>query len=275
MKIAVVQMVSSKHVDVSLARLQALLSELQDGAVDAVFLPENFAALGTSTPRQIANAEAGASAPIQTCLSEIAKSKSAWIFAGTMPLAFRPDGTEVPDGRVRAASLVFNPDGEVPYRYDKIHMFDVTVEDQHKYYRESDTFEHGEDICVCDTPFGRIGLSVCYDLRFSELYLGLAKKGAQLVSAPSAFTVPTGEAHFKLLLRARAVENFFFTIAACQGGQHDSGRETYGHSMVVNPWGEVIAEAGIGEDLLIVDIDLSEVEQARAKMPVLNQRRLS
>lgn len=271
MRIAVVQMVSSRNVETSLARLKTLVSGFGDKKVDAIFLPENFAALGAESPRLIAEQESGV---IQACLAEIAEATSAWLFAGTMPLAQRPDGAPVPGNRVRAASLVYDSSGEVRHRYDKIHMFDVTVEDQHRHYKESDTFEHGEHIVVCDTPMAKVGLSVCYDVRFSELYLALAKRGAEVVTVPSAFTVPTGEAHFKLLLRARAVENFLFTVAACQGGRHDSGRETYGHSMVVNPWGEVLAEAGTGEEVLLVDIDLAEVAQARSNVPVLSQRRL-
>lgn len=273
MKVAVVQMVSSQSVDISLARLQQLIGGLSDD-VDAVFLPENFAALGNPSPYSIARAEAE-DGRILACLTEVARGTTAWVFAGTMPLNHRADGTPVPDERVRAASLVLDPEGRVQHRYDKIHMFDVTVADQHKHYKESDTFEHGDSLCVCDLLEARIGLSVCYDLRFSELYLELAKRGAEIVAAPSAFTVPTGQAHFELLMRARAVEHFLFTVAACQGGTHDSGRETYGHSMVVNPWGEIIAEAGTGEDVLIVDIDLNEVTEAREKMPVLSQRRLT
>lgn len=274
MRIAVVQMVSSSDVATSLDQLNRLIDidKLRD--VDAIFLPENFAALGSAAPRLIAEKESPGTGPIQSYIVDLAHRTGSWVFGGTMPLAYRANGETVPNERVRAASLVVDDQGVCIARYDKIHMFDVEVADQHRYYAESATFEHGDEIKLLDSPWGKIGLSVCYDLRFSELYLQLAKQGASLISAPSAFTVPTGRAHFELLMRARAVESFVFMVAACQGGRHDSGRETYGHSMVVNPWGEVIAEAGTGEDLLIVDIDLEEVAEARSKLPVFDQRRL-
>lgn len=272
MRIAVIQMVSSLEVDKSLAQVDRLISGLND--VDAIFLPENFASLGQPDPRKVALAEASGDGPIQTFLSSVAAQTQAWVFAGTVPMLHRPDGELVPESRVRAASMVFNHEGDVVGRYDKVHMFDVDVADQHKHYRESATFEHGDSLQVVDAPWAKIGLSVCYDLRFSELYLHLFKQGAEIFTAPSAFTVPTGKAHFKVLLRNRAIESFAFVIAACQGGQHDSGRETYGHSMVVNPWGEVMAEAGVGEQVLEVELDLTQVAEARSNMPVLDQRRL-
>lgn len=268
MRIAVIQMVSSAKVESSLSQAENLISDAKSAEVDAIFLPENFASLGNSAPREVAETEATKS-PIQSFLAESARHTNSWVFGGTVPLM----GTHQ-DPRVKATSLVFDEQGSEVGRYDKIHMFDVDVADEHRHYRESDTFAHGDRLTLVQTPWAKVGLSVCYDIRFSELYLSLFKQGAEVFSIPSAFTVPTGEAHFKLLMRARAVESFAFTVAACQGGAHDSGRQTYGHSMVVNPWGEVIAKAGIGEDVLIVDLDLAEVERARAALPVLDQRRL-
>jgi predicted amidohydrolase len=273
-RIAVIQMVSSQHVATSLRQLTELTQDLATSNVDAIFLPENFAALGHQNPAEIAKQESPGQGPIQDYLRELCTSTNSWVFAGTMPLGYRADTSVLQDGRVRASSLVFDANGMIQSRYDKIHMFDVDVDDAHRHYRESDTFEHGDEVVSVPTPWGEIGLSVCYDLRFSELYLTLAKRGVVMMTAPSAFTVPTGKAHFETLMRARAIESFVFMVAACQGGSHDSGRETYGHSMVVNPWGEIIAEAATGEDVLIVDIDFAEVAAARSSLPVLQQRRL-
>jgi predicted amidohydrolase len=274
MRVAVIQMVSSQDVATSLGRLTELTRDLATSNVDAIFLPENFAALGHPSPAEIGQHEIQGQGPIQDYLRELGSRTNSWIFAGTMPLGYRADGSTLDDGRVRAASLVLDGDGGIRSRYDKIHMFDVDVDDAHRHYRESDTFEHGDEIVSVTTPWGEVGLSVCYDLRFSELYLALAKRGVNMITAPSAFTVPTGQAHFATLMRARAIESFVFMVAACQGGSHDSGRETYGHSMVVNPWGEIIAEAATGEDVLVVDIDFAEVTAARSSLPVLQQRRL-
>ena len=271
MRIAVLQMVSSIRPEVNLDTAAALIQEAHRANADAIFFPENFSALGSPNPASVA---AESTRTVCQFLSEKSMESGSWIFAGTVPLLERPDGSAVSGGRVRAASLVFDPNGKIEARYDKIHMFDVDVEDSHRNYRESNTFEHGERLEVVETPWAKVGLSVCYDIRFSELYLELFKRGAELFAIPSAFTVPTGSAHFELLMRARAVESFAFTVAACQGGSHDSGRETYGHSMVVNPWGEVLAEATTEEDLLVVDLNLSEVAEARANLPVGRQRRL-
>jgi nitrilase len=271
-RIALIQMVSSRHVETSLKALDNLLKDVS--GVDAIFLPENFPALGSDHPVNIGQAECSPNGPIRSFLVDAAQRAGCWIFAGTMPIAQRPDGSPTPNGKVRAASLVLDSDGNEVARYDKIHMFDVDVADNHGAYRESNTFEHGTDLVLVDSPCGRVGLSVCYDIRFPELYLSLFKQGAEIFTVPSAFTEVTGEAHFELLMRTRAVESFAFTIAACQGGVHDSGRRTHGQSMVVNPWGEVIAQAGKGECVLTAEIDLAEVESVRAKMPVLDQRRL-
>jgi len=274
MRIALIQMVSSRSVELSLDTAARLLAEVDHGAVAAIFLPENFAALGSEDPYQIGIRERDESGPIRSFLRDAARRAGCWIFAGTMPLANRPDGSPTAPGKVRAASLVFDQNGNEVSRYDKMHMFDVDVADNHGVYRESNIFEHGVDLKLVDGPCGRVGLSVCYDIRFSELYLSLFKQGAELFAIPSAFTETTGQAHFELLMRARAVESFTYSVAACQGGVHDSGRRTHGHSMVVNPWGDIIAEAGRGEAVITANIDLEELRLIRAKMPVLEQRRI-
>lgn len=273
-RIALIQLVSSQHVEQNLPRVQSLIEEAVADGAQSIFLPENFAALAHPNPHEIGKAESTKDGPVRRFLSDTAKSNACWIFAGTCPVATTPGGEPVADHRVRAASLVFDSKGEEIARYDKIHMFDVDVSDNHKRYRESDTFEPGADVVAVDTPMGRFGLSVCYDLRFPELYRELFLRDVDFLTAPSAFTTTTGEAHFELLMRSRAVENCCFTIAACQGGSHDSGRQTWGHSMVCNPWGEVIGELGTGEGVLIVDIDSSLQAQIREDMPFRQQLRL-
>ncbi len=274
MQIALIQMISSMHVEASLRAAETLIMEAAESAPVAIFLPENFPALGSEDPYQTGLREQDATGPVRSFLSEMARQSDAWIFAGTLPTVSRPDGSRTEPGKVRAASLVLDSSGAEIARYDKIHMFDVDVADNHGAYRESDTFEHGLDLALVDSPCGRVGLSVCYDIRFSELYLSLFKSGAELFTIPSAFTETTGEAHFELLMRARAVESFAYSVAACQGGVHDSGRRTHGHSMVVDPWGEIVAQAGRGEQVLLADIDLDQVKTRRANMPVLQQRKL-
>jgi deaminated glutathione amidase len=272
--VAVIQMVSSQHVDVNLIRAEALMTEAAGGGAQALFLPENFAALGNSNPRAIADGETGSAGPVRSFLSEMSRRLSCWVFAGTVPLATRPDGSVVEDGRVRAASLVYGDNGIEISRYDKIHMFDVDVDDSHGTYRESETFEPGTEISIVESPVGRVGLTVCYDIRFPELYRKLFTRGIDLFAVPSAFTTVTGKAHFKLLMQSRAVENSCFTVAACQGGEHDSGRKTYGHSMVVDPWGDVVGELGVGEGVLHCELDIERQQQIRREMPFIQQRRL-
>jgi len=266
--IGVVQMVSSQSVDLNLQRTEALIAEAVSKGAEAVFLPENFAALGSSNTRAIAAEEITGNGPIRTFLAEISARHRCWIFAGTFPVAIRPDQSTIADGRVRAASFVYDSLGNEVARYDKVHMFDVEVADNQIKYAESDTFEPGDHLVVVDSPVGPVGLSVCYDIRFADIYRALFLKGAQSLAIPSAFTTVTGEAHFEVLMRARAIENFSYTIAACQGGVHDSGRITHGHSMVVAPWGDVIARARQGESVLTCRLDPESLTEIRQKIPV-------
>ena len=272
--ISLIQMVSSCSVDASLRQAEVLILEAAKSNPDAIFLPENFAALGAENPMQIGVLETNVQGPIRSFIAEIAQRTRTWIFAGTVPIATRPDGKNVSTGKVRAASIVVDESGTEVCRYDKMHMFDVDIDDNHRVYRESETFESGTELKVIDSSFGKVGLSVCYDIRFPELYRNLTNDGAIALAIPSAFTETTGKAHFQLLMRARAVENSCFTIAACQGGVHDSDRRTYGHSMVVDPWGEVIAELDTGEAVLSVELDLDAQTEIRRKMPFLSQRQL-
>lgn len=272
-KIALIQMVSSQSVDVNLKIASDLIEEAAEKEVGVIFLPENFAALGSDSSRHIGEQEKDVKGPVRSFLSEKSRVLGCWIQAGTLPTIQRPDGTQVMDQRVRAASMVYSDEGREVARYDKIHMFDVDVQDNHKTYRESDSFEAGDHLSLVNTPAGVLGLSVCYDIRFPELYRELYSKGAEMFSIPSAFTRVTGQAHFETLMRARAIENFSYTIAACQGGVHDSGRETYGNSMVVSPWGEVAGRLKEGEGILYVDLDLESQKEIRNSMPVDKQRK--
>ncbi len=265
--IAVVQLCSSQDVSLSLAQLSSVLAELEPGAVDAIFLPENFAALASPSVYQIGLGEAEDGGLIRGFIAQKAIEIGAYIFAGTVPLARRANGEMVPGQKVRAASLVFDPFGIEVARYDKRHLFDVDVQDRIGRYRESDTFESGDEPKVVPTAFGAVGLSVCYDLRFPEFFMRLTALGAEIVAVPSAFTAVTGTAHFEVLVRARAIENACFLVAACQSGGHDSGRETFGHSMVVSPWGEVLACREAGPGVFVTTLDLRDLRRVRSALP--------
>ncbi len=273
-RIAVVQMISCMDVEANLVAVSRLAVKAAGNNIQAIFLPENFAALANTNPRLIGIGEETSSGPVRNCLSELARETGCWIFAGTMPVSVRPDGSPVSAPRVRAASLVYDDEGCEVGRYDKMHMFDVDVADSHRHYLESDGFEAGTDILCIDSVIGKIGLSVCYDIRFPELYRKLSSLGARSFAIPSAFTEVTGRAHFEVLMRSRAIENFCFTIAACQGGEHDSGRKTFGHSMVVGPWGEILARATTGEDILIAELDFDRQNEIRRDMLGHLQRKL-
>jgi len=269
-KLGVIQMVSSQLFEKNLSAVEPLIREAAGNKVKAVFLPENFLLFANPNPRAFAEAEQAAA---KRYLSNLAAELKCWIFAGTLPLSYDGDGHTILHSRVRAASLVFNDEGKEVARYDKIHMFDVEVADKQKRYRESDTFEAGKSLESIKTAFGHFGLTVCYDLRFPEVYQRLRNRGVECFTVPSAFTKPTGEAHFEILMRARAVENFCFAIAACQGGTHDSGRETYGNSMIVDPWGEILCRATTGECILYAELNYQMLEESRRKMPTHLQRK--
>ena len=198
---------------------------------------------------------------------ELASGLNIWLHVGSLPMAFG-------DGRERVANRAFliSPDGKVAARYDKIHMFDVDL-DNGESWRESRTYQPGEVAVATDLPWGRLGMTICYDLRFSALYRALADRGADFIAVPSAFTRQTGEAHWHVLLRARAIEAGVFIFAAAQAGRHEDGRETYGHSMIVDPWGEILAEAGTEPGVVTAEIHPGRVADARRKIPVLQNGR--
>lgn len=270
MNLAVIQMVSQAEVRANLAQARRLLERAAQGGARLAVLPENFAAMGRRDLAAIGRAEAMGEGPILPWLKQTARDLSLWIVAGTLPLP--PDDDR--DGKPRACSLLIDERGERAARYDKLHLFDVDVADNRGRYRESDDFAHGEQVVVVDTPVGRLGLTVCYDLRFPELYGALREAGAELISVPAAFTAVTGAAHWQVLTRARAIETQCYLLAAGQGGEHPGPRWTFGHSAIIDPWGGVLVEQDQGEAALLASRDGAEQAAIRQRMPVQQHRRL-
>jgi nitrilase len=272
-QVAAIQMVSTDAIDANLNEARRLLTKaVSDGARVAV-LPENFAVLATSQMLDRGRKEAEANSTIRSFLADQARKLGLWIIGGSLPLAKRPDGSVVPE-RVRSACLVFDHQGQEVARYDKIHLFDAVVEDALGQYRESDTFEPGDQVITVDTPAGRLGLAICYDLRFPELFRALRKQGAEWVCLPSAFTWQTGNAHWHALIRARAIENQVWVVAAGQGGQNSDRRRTYGHSLICDPWGRVVSELAEGPGVVMAELNIEQLTQLRKRMPVWEHRRL-
>lgn len=279
-KVAVVQMVSSADVHANLRAASGMIARAREQGAELILLPENFAVLDGGPLSQFAEPESDAQGLLQRFLSEQARVTGAWVIAGSLPLSTRPlaagqqAAEAVSGGRVRPACLVYDTQGELVARYDKMHLFDVQVEDRQAQYSESRSFEPGGRIVCVDTPVGRIGLSICYDLRFPELYRKLLEQGAEILTVPSAFTKVTGEAHWEVLLRARAIENQCYVLAANQGGVHNATRETWGHSMIVDPWGRVLAQVDKGEGIAVAELDLVSLHALRSRMPIQSHRRL-
>jgi predicted amidohydrolase len=269
MSFAVIQMVSQSDVEGNLAQARSLLEQAAASGAKLAVLPENFAAMGRRDIAAIGRAEALGEGPILPWLKLAARDLKLWIVAGTLPLP--PESR--PQGKVTACSLLVDDQGQQVARYDKLHLFDVDVADARGRYRESDDYAHGSNVVVADTPVGKLGLTVCYDLRFPELYTALREAGAELITAPSAFTAVTGAAHWEILLRARAIETQCYVLAAAQGGVHPGPRETFGHAAIVDPWGRVLAEQAQGEAVLLAERDSEEQASIRARMPVSNHRR--
>src|SRR5690554_658019 len=272
-QVAAIQMVSSHDLTANLNEAAGLLARAAGQGASVAVLPENFAVLATASMRSCGEQEAGPRPVIRRFLAEQARAHGLWIVGGSLPLADRPDGSSL-EHQVRASCLVFNNQGDEVARYDKIHLFDAVVDDAHGQYRESDSFEPGRQVVTVETPAGRLGLAICYDLRFPELFRALREQGADWVCLPSAFTWQTGDAHWHALIRARAIENQVWVVAAGQGGQNSERRKTYGHSLVCDPWGEVVCEIEQGPGVVLADLDLERLEQLRTRMPVWQHRRL-
>lgn len=276
MRAAVLQMTSGPEVEANLATARNLMERARAEGATMVALPENFAIMGRRERDKVAVAEPLGEGPIQSFLGHCARELGLWIIGGTIPL--RVEGEQE---RVAAASLVFDERGRCVARYDKIHLFDVAIpnkEDPHRNerYRESATVAPGSQPCVVATPLGHLGLAVCYDVRFPELFRLLQQQGAEILSLPSAFTAPTGKAHWELLMRARAVENLCYVLAPAQSGLHPNGRETWGDSLIVDPWGQVVSRvADAGPGVAVAEIDRTVQQELRERFPALSHRRFS
>ena len=283
-RVAAVQMVSGPVVSENLDEAARLIDEAVSDGAGLVVLPENFAIMPRNDADRLAAVEMDGQGPIQEFLAAQARRHRVWLVGGTIPLAAN-SANDVQDAQVsreagtpgatkaRAACLLFNDRGERVARYDKIHLFDVSL-DNGEQYLESRSFEPGDEVVVADTPCGKLGFAVCYDLRFPELFRRLLDQGAELFVVPAAFTAHTGKAHWEVLVRARAIENLAYVIAAAQGGRHPSGRETHGDSMIVSPWGEVLARRAHGAGLVSADCDRARLQGVRASLPSIRHRRL-
>ncbi len=266
--IAGIQMASGPIVGANLLEAERLVGHAVSQGAELVVLPENFAIMGTSEHEKVAVREPEGKGPIQEFLAEQAARHGIWLVGGTVPLVAEDAN------KVRAVCLVFDSTGTQVGRYDKIHLFDVQIVDSEEQYTESETIEPGSEVVVIDSPFGRMGLSVCYDLRFPELFRKQLDAGMELLVMPSAFTAITGEAHWEVLVRARAIENLCYVIAPNQGGYHLNGRETWGHSMIVDPWGSVLNSLARGPGVVCASLDLERLGNARRNFPSIEHRRL-
>ena len=267
MKIAAVQMVSSPDVETNLAAARALVAQAAEQGAELVVLPEYFCIMGRTDRDKLGVAEAAGDGPIQRMLAAAAKAHGIWLVGGTLPLKIA--GV---DDRATNTNLVFSPAGVQVARYDKIHLF--RYDNGREQYDEGRTLQAGTEPVAFAAGALRVGLSVCYDLRFPELYRSLMTPPCDLLCVPSAFTYPTGAAHWEILLRARAIENQCYVIAAAQGGTHENGRRTFGHSLVIDPWGEIVAlRSEDGEGVVTADVDRERIAAVRLQLPALTHRR--
>ncbi len=263
-RVAAVQTVSGPDVARNLADCAALIAEAVDGGARLVGLPEYFGIIGMRDRDKVAAREIPGDGPIQQFLADTARRHGVWLIGGSVPLA-----CDDPD-KVWNASLVYDDRGNAVARYDKIHLFGF--DNGREKYSEERTIAHGSRVVTLDSPFGRIGLSICYDLRFPELYRAFGD--VDLIFVPSAFTETTGAAHWEPLLRARAIENLAYVVAPAQGGVHPNGRETHGHSMVIDPWGRILAQRAKAPGVVLADIDPASQREARSMLPALTHRTL-
>jgi len=265
LRIAAVQMASGPTVAANLAEAEVLIKLAAKQGAKLVALPEYFGIIGMKDHDKVDVREQPGHGPIQDFLSRLAKKLGIWIVGGSVPL-----WCEDP-GRVRNSCLVYDDQGKLAARYDKIHLFGFEMGQER--YREEATIEAGKDVVVFDSPFGRIGLSICYDLRFPELYRQM--QPVDIILVPAAFTETTGKAHWEVLLRARAIENLAYVLAPAQGGYHRNGRETHGNSMIVDPWGNVLDRLARGSGVVVADIDRDYQAHLRQSLPALSHRVLS
>ncbi len=258
---ACIQFCAGRHVDANVVTVSRLIGEAAEGGADLIMTPEMTGLIESSGRVLLANTFEEADDKALPAFRSLAARLGKWILIGSLAI-------RVGEDRLANRSFLLAPDGSIAARFDKIPMFDVSLEGGES-YRESNRYEAGTQAVVADLPWGRLGMTVCYDVRFPGLYRALARAGADFITVPSAFTVPTGKAHWHVLLRARAIENGCYVFAPAHHGEHESGRKTYGHSLIVDPWGEVIAEAPDGEGVIFADIDAERVKNARNRIPAL------
>ena len=266
-QVAAIQMTSGPDVAANLFEAGRLITQAAESGSQLIVLPENFCLMPMKDSGRLREVELLDDGHIQNFLAEASRRHKIWLVGGTIPLT-----TDNPE-KCRSSCLVYNSLGERVARYDKIHLFDVELNNSEA-YTESAIIEAGEEVVVVDTPFGRLGLAICYDLRFPELFRQLSDKGAQIMAVPSSFTAITGSVHWEVLVRARAIENQAYVLAAAQGGFHANGRETYGDSMIVDPWGRITNRLSRGPGVVLSDVDLDLLDDIRKNLPSLKHRRL-
>jgi len=267
--IAAIQMTSHHNIQENLKQAATFIKQATDYGAHIVVLPEMFAIMGLDQMDKVNCKEKLGSGIIQDFLRNQAIENNIWIVGGTIPI-------EVPEAqeKVHAACLLYDNYGKVVARYDKIHLFDVAISSTQEHYFESKSTYPGRDVVVADTPFGKIGLAVCYDIRFPELFRAMHAKGVEIIALPSAFTFTTGIAHWDILVRARAIENQVYMVAAAQTGVHNNKRKTFGHSMIVDPWGNVNSSLQLEEGCIVSEINLEFLHKIRSEFPALAHRKI-
>ncbi len=265
LKAACVQVNAGPEIGPNLLAAGDLVRRARDAGADFIAMPENVSLIVQGRAKVLERVKPEAEHPAVPFFADLARETGAWLLAGSL-------GILLEEGRVANRSYLFDSDGRVAATYDKVHMFDVDLKGGES-YRESATFRPGDRAVLVNSPWGGVGLTICYDVRFAYLYRALAQAGARILTVPAAFTVPTGRAHWHVLLRARAIETGCFVIAPAQTGTHDQGRQTYGHSLIVAPWGEVLADGGEEVGITVADLDLDRVEEARRMVPALTHDR--
>jgi predicted amidohydrolase len=262
---ALVQLCSGRDVDKNVADAVGLIREAAAGGAQYVQTPEVTTLMELETAKLFAAVEPEADSRALQRFRDLAAELKIWLHIGSMPVRVAPD-------KIANRAYVLSPDGSIAATYDKIHMFDVDLPGGES-YRESKNYRPGDKAVVASLPWGGLGIAICYDLRFPQIFRALAKSGAKFLAVPAAFTKVTGEAHWHTLLRARAIECQCFVFAAAQGGRHEHGRDTYGHSLIISPWGQILAEGGVQPGVIFADIDLQAIEDARSRVPSLGHDR--
>jgi len=265
LKAACIQLRSTDDVDLNIRQTSSLIRLAHKDGARFIATPENTNLMAPDGGAKLEKSFSEKDDPTLSSLVALAAELEVWLLIGSLAI-------KVSEGKTANRSYLVAPDGRIETRYDKIHLFDINLPSGET-YRESNTVAPGDRAVVASLPWARIGLSVCYDLRFPQLYRSLAKAGAEILTVPSAFTETTGKAHWHVLLRARAIENACFVVAPAQGGEHANGRKTYGHSLIIGPWGDILAEGGVDPGVVAAEIDLDDIAAARGRVPALHHDR--